>query len=318
MMTDTASTSVPLIDAATVRRLTPMPALIDALADMFRGDSFAPARHAHPLSPDASMLIMPAWQAGGSIGVKIATVHRHDSPSVKATYILLEEATGRPRAILDGTTLTARRTAAASALAARYLAPDDACHLLVIGTGALVPHLVEAHACVRPIDRVTIWGRDQGKAAALAASLGDRGVEARAAHDLAAAVGEADVISAATLSNTALVRGADVGAGTHIDLIGAFRSDMCEADPATFAKARVFVDTREGVLEEAGDLLQAISAGALSEEAIEADLADLARGRHPGRGDHRSAVTLFKSVGTALEDLAAADMVFRGWQAEHA
>lgn len=304
-----------MIDAAAVRRLTPMPALIEALRAAFRGDGIAPPRHAHEVSPSASLLLMPAWTPGGSIGVKITTVHRDDSPSVKATYLLLEEATGRPRAILDGSMLTPRRTAAASALAASYLARPDARTLLMVGTGTLAPHLIEAHASVRPIDRVLVWGRDPAKAAAIAMQAGAGGLRAEPVADLAAAIGQADIVSVATLATTPLVLGDQVAPGTHIDLVGAFRPEMCEADPATFARARVFVDTREGALDEAGDLLQAIAAGAFTADAIEADLRNLARGAHPGRGADAGAITLFKSVGASLEDLAAAELVFGAWQA---
>jgi ornithine cyclodeaminase len=307
----------PWIDAATIRRLTPMPALVTALRGMFQSDGAAPKRHGHDVSPEVTLLLMPAWQPSGRIGVKVTTVHMNGAPAVKGTYLLIDRC-GRVAAILDGAMLTSRRTAAASALAASFLARHDADTLLMVGTGALAPHLIEAHASVRPIRRVMIWGRDAEKAAVIAAEARATGLEAFVVSDLNAAVAVADIVSVATLSSKALVLGTTLAPGVHLDLVGAFRPEMCEADPAAFARARLFVDTREGALEEAGDLLQAIAAGAIGAEDIEADLAALCRGDHAGRGDDAAAITLFKSVGSSLEDLAGAELVVDAWQAEQA
>jgi ornithine cyclodeaminase/alanine dehydrogenase-like protein (mu-crystallin family) len=307
------------IDEATVRRLTPMPQLIAALRAIFSGNAIAPPRHVHEISDDTSLLLMPAWRPEGRIGVKIATVNRETSPAVKASYLLIDGDSGIPEAMLDGAMLTSRRTAAASALAADYLAQPDARTLLIVGTGKLAPHLIEAHAAVRPIQRVIVWGRSSKKAAEIALLAHDMGFSAEVAFALSSSVlAQADIISVATLSTTALVYGATLSPGTHVDLVGAFRPDMCEADPTTFARARVFVDTHEGVLEEAGDLLQAIAVGALSADCIEGDLASLCGGRHDGRNGDSAAITLFKSVGSSLEDLACAELVVDAWHFEHA
>jgi ornithine cyclodeaminase len=303
----------PYISGAVVRRLTPMGALIAALKNAFVDGAASPPRQHYDLPGHGTLLLMPAWRGEVNAGVKVVTIYSRSEPSVQATYLLLDGRSGRPRAILDGTMITKRRTAAASALAAGMLARPEAHRLLVLGTGALVPHLVEAYRAVRPINEVSIWGRDHDKARACAAAIQCRGLSVQAVIDRQQGFGRADIISAATLSTTALVTGAELNPGTHVDLIGAFKPEMCEADPTCFARARVFVDTRDGALTEAGDLLQAIAAGALTADRIEADLADLCAGRHCGRGDDAQAITVFKSVGTAIEDLTAAETVCRAW-----
>jgi ornithine cyclodeaminase len=241
-------------------------------------------------------------------------------PSVFGQYVLLDGRTGQSLALLDGTMLTKRRTACASGLAARYLAPHNAARLLMIGTGALAPHLVRVHAKVRPIREVAIWGRRPAEAEALAgrlaASLPDalgRPISVRAVTDRRAAVGDADIISCATLSKEPLVEGAWLHEGQHIDLVGAYTPEMRESDDKAMWRARVYVDTRAGALKEAGDIVQAIRNGTIDEDDVIADLSELTRGQQTGRlaGDDAS-LTLFKSVGTALEDLAAAELAVGG------
>ena len=291
--------------------------LVDALAAMFRAGCEMPVRHHHrievPGGADATLLLMPAWQTGGPVGIKLVTVYpdngRRGLPAVMGAYLLLDGATGAPRALIDGPALTVRRTAAASALAARFLARAETRGLLMVGTGALAPHLVRAHAAVRPIREVAVWGRDPGKAERLAAALaGDLpGVAVRAARNLAGAVGAADIISCATLATEPLIRGAWLEPGQHLDLVGAYTPAMREADDEAVRRARIFVDTRAGALKEAGDLVQPLEAGIIVEADIAGDLFDLTRGGTGRRDDDE--ITLFKSVGTALEDLAAARLV---------
>jgi len=304
----------PVIDAGLVRRLSPMEETIDALRTAFQESAMTPVRHAHEIADGATLLLMPAWSQDRSIGVKVATVHRDERPAVKASYLLIDARTGALQAMMDGSMLTPRRTAAASALAASYLARHDTRTMLMVGTGTLSEHLIEAHRSVRPIERVLVWGRDGDKARAVAERAGRPEIDIAVVADLDQAVGEADLISVATLSSSALIAGRLVRPGTHVDLVGAFRHDMCEADPECFARARVFVDTRDGALAEAGDLLQAIEAGAMAAADVEAELADLTTGRHAGRGDDDRAITLFKSVGASIEDLAAAELIYRNWQ----
>ncbi len=290
--------------------------LIEALRAAFVEGGSAPVRQhltwPRPGEADATLLLMPAWRTGDVAGVKLVTIcpgnERRALPSVQGLYVLFDAIGGQPRGVLDATALTLRRTACASALAASYLARRDATHLMLLGAGALAPHLARAHARVRPIRKITIWNRTPARAEALAAELRAGGLEASATDDRAAAIAQADIVSAATMSATPLIEGAWLRPGCHLDLVGGFTPAMREADDAAVARATVFVDTRSGALAEAGDILQPIAHGVLSETAIAADLFELCRGEHPGR---RSAdeITLFKSVGSALEDLAAARLL---------
>jgi ornithine cyclodeaminase len=227
---------------------------------------------------------------------------------VAALYVLLDGATGHPRAIIEGEALTLRRTAATSALASRLLSRPDARTLLVVGTGALAPWMAEAHCAVRPIESVLVWGRRPERTAAMTSALRARGMPAEAATDLERAVRAADIVSCATTACEPLVRGGWVRPGTHVDLAGAFTPQMRECDDALVAAARVFVDTYAGALQEGGDLVQPLASGAIARGHVLAELAELVRGEHPGRAG-AAEVTLFKSVGTALEDLAAARLV---------
>ncbi len=293
-------------------------ALVEQLRQMFRTGCEAPLRHHHTLKlpgdePDATLLLMPAWQAGRHIGVKLVTVFPGNSakslPSVMGAYLLLDGKTGEPQALLDGPTLTVRRTAAASALAATYLARPDCERLLMVGTGALAPHLIEAHASVRPIRNVLVWGRNPEKAARLAQRLDRRTLKVAATTDLEGAVRGAHIISCATLSKEPLIRGAWLPLGVHLDLVGAFTPEMRETDDEACRRARIFVDTREGATKEGGDIVQPLKAGIFTLEDIAGDLFELTRGARAGRRYHDQ-ITLFKSVGTALEDLAAAQLAF--------
>ncbi|MFA6113779.1 MAG: ornithine cyclodeaminase family protein [Sphingomonas sp.] len=307
--------SIPYLDAEAVERSTPMPALIAALRSAFaEGRHVAPARLAAEMSESSTLLVMPAWRGTDSLGVKMVEIDREASPAVRATYVLIDRTTGAPRALFDGAALTRRRTAAASVLAATCLARPNAKRLLLLGTGALNAPLIEAYVGTFPIEAIQIWGRDPAKAEAAAGAARALGYPAVATPQIAPALARADIVSAATLSTTPLIAGDKLAPGTHVDLIGAFRPDMSEADGRTFARSRVFVDTMHGALEEAGDLLQAIAGGYLAASDIQGDLAALCAGAHPGRDGDEAAITLFKSVGTAIEDLAAAELALASTQ----
>ncbi|HEX4153852.1 MAG TPA: ornithine cyclodeaminase family protein [Steroidobacteraceae bacterium] len=304
------------IDAAALAARLNRETLIDALEKAFRSTAVVPERRhyqipsANPHQRPGALLIMPAWRVGGGIGIKLATVYPDNSirgiPAVAATYVLLDAETGQPRALIDGGELTLRRTGAASALASRRLSRADASRLAMIGTGRLAPHLIESHALVRPIREVKIWGRHAQHARSLAASLQRPGWSVEACDDLESAVRWADVVSCATLSTRPLVLGEWLGAGQHLDLVGAFTPDMCEADDAALARSELFVDTRQGALSESGEILGAIRRGVIDEGWVRGELSDLVCGRAGRSGP--SAITLFKSVGTALEDLVAAEL----------
>lgn len=258
-----------------------------------------------------TLLVMPAWRAESYLGIKTVTIHPGNAqrglPALHSTYLLHDARSGAPVALIDGNEITSRRTAAASALAASRLARPDARRLLVLGAGRVARLLPEAYRCVRPIERVQVWNRSAAGAAELAASLRAQGFAAEAVTDLAAAVAEADVVSSATLSTEPLVRGAWLRPGSHLDLIGGFTPQMREADDDCFAGARLFVDTAEA-LTKSGDLLGPMARGVFAAGDVQGTLAELCRGLRPGRrsADER---TVFKSVGTALEDLAAAMLV---------
>lgn len=306
-----------VVTAAEVDRALVRGGLVDALAQAFRGGITAPDRHHHAIprpSADATLLLMPAWTdgEGGFVGVKIVSVYPGNAArglaSVQGSYLLLEGATGTPVAIMDGTRLTLWRTAAASALAARYLARDDCRRMVMVGAGALAPYLIRAHRAERPIEDVAIWGRRPEPAVELANRLTQEGIPARATQDLAGAVGQADLVSCATLAAAPLVRGDWLKPGAHLDLVGAFNMSMREADDRALERAEVYVDTH-ACLSEGGDVAVAIRAGTFSSERVRGDLAGLMSGRVTGRTDPE-AITLFKSVGASLEDLVAATLVW--------
>jgi ornithine cyclodeaminase/alanine dehydrogenase-like protein (mu-crystallin family) len=297
---------IPYLDGAAVAEATPFPALIAALRAAFAVRSYHAPERLNTDMNGATLLLMPAWRGDGAGGVKIVSVDPRQRPSIRSTYVLADKMGGPPVAILDGTMLTRRRTAAASALAASFLARPGSRTLLLIGTGALIQPLVEAYGCSFALDRILIWGRDPDKVAAAVEANRPSGYPVEACADLDAAIAIADIVSTATLATSPLIRGAALRPGMHVDLIGAFRPDMCEADGACFTRARTFVDTMDGALSEAGDLIQAIAAGDISVDAVEGDLAALCNGSHRGRDGDEEAITLFKSVGTGIEDLAAA------------
>ena len=317
-----------IVDAATTRDALPFGHLIDALAAMFASGCEVPLRHTHTLAVGdgsngsgggaghavGTVQIMPAWQPGRYLGIKTVGIFPGNAarglPGLFSTYLLVDANTGQPLAMIDGDQITARRTAAASALAARYLARLDAQRLLVVGAGRVAALLPAAYRAVRPITEVQVWARNPAQAAALADDWRRQGLAASVAPDLAAAVAGADVVSCATLATAPVVQGAWLQPGSHLDLIGSFTPAMREADDACFAGASVFVDTDEAAMKS-GDLLGPMASGVLKPHHFRGTLADLCGGRVPGR-QSAAERTVFKSVGSALEDLAAAVLVVDG------
>lgn len=301
-------------DTKATRDALPFDTLIAAIDAMFVAGAEVPARHVHAIGgadgAQGTVLIMPAWQ-GGYMGIKTVNIFPGNAarglPGLFSTYILYDAATGEPLAQIDGNEITSRRTAAASALAARHLAREDAASLLVVGSGRVASLLPHAYRAVRPIREVTVWSRSHDSALKLAAELRADGFAARASDDLEAAARRADIVSCATLARQPVIRGDWLRAGSHLDLIGSFTPQMRETDDACFAGARLFVDTLEA-LQKSGDLLGPMSRGVFAPGDIAGTLEALCRGEAAGRrnDDER---TVFKSVGTALEDLAAAIMV---------
>jgi ornithine cyclodeaminase/alanine dehydrogenase-like protein (mu-crystallin family) len=307
---------LPSFSAADVHAALDYRRLADALEASFRdGGEPMPVRQSYDVGASgqpAHLLTMPAWRRGRSLGVKLVTVFPQNAQrglgSVSSLYVLMDGATGQPRAVVDGDALTNRRTAAASALASRFLSRPDSRTLLIVGTGHLAPHLAAAHSAIRPIERILVWGRNEERALALAEALQRPGLDAAAVSDLPLAIGEADIISAATTSSQPLITGRHLRPGTHLDLVGAFTPQMRESDDEAVLRSEVFVDTYQGALAEAGDLLAPIAAGCWSADKICADLHELAAGLKPGRRSVND-ITLFKSVGAAIEDLVAAELL---------
>ena len=294
----------------------PWDALASALADAFVTPPSAPVRTAHALSPADTLLLMPAWNTQ-AIGIKLVTVipsaGDHGGHTVDASYLLLDRLTGAPRAMLDGEALTVRRTAATSALAARAMAVAAPTSLLVVGTGRLAPWMARAYCALLPsVTEVRIWGRDVLKAGAVAHQLNSEGIPAVPvdAAALEGAVAQSALVSCVTTSTTPVVLGAWLQPGTHVDLVGGFTPAMREVDNTAIQRARVVVDHMDSALQEAGDLVQPLEAGVVSRAHIIGDLGALLRGAITARR-HDAEITLFKSVGHALEDLAGATLAYR-------
>jgi len=300
-----------VLDAARTAAALPFERLIPALRDAFVAGADVPLRHRHDIpqadGTTAALLLMPAWRPGGLLGVKVVSVFPGNGvrgrPSVSASYLLCDGETGEHLALIDGSEITRRRTAAASALAGSYLARADAASLLIVGSGHIGGLMAEAYRVVRPIQRVMVWNIRPAGAERLASRLGGEAVTA-----LAAAVTQADIVTCATLSREPLVRGEWLRPGTHLDLIGGFTPAMREADDEAVGRARVFIDT-DAAVAEAGDLIDPIAHGVLRREDIAGSLFTLCRGDTPGRREPQE-ITLFKSVGSALEDLVAAAQAY--------
>ncbi|WP_233752824.1 ornithine cyclodeaminase family protein [Flavilitoribacter nigricans] len=265
---------------------------------------------------NSTLLVMPAWQNGQDLGIKLVTINPENSaqdlPAIQGSYLLMDARTGVIRAMIEGTSLTRKRTAATSALAASYLADPAADSLLMIGTGALAPELIAAHASVRPIRRVYLWGRRPARARELARELTNDQYEVRPVEKIDSVIREVAVISTATLSAEPLVCGADLQPGQHLDLVGAYKPDMRESDDEAVRKAAIFVDTYTGAIQESGDLHIPLQKGVIQRDQVLAELSELCAGKHPGRSS-AAEITLFKSVGYALEDLVAARYYHQKW-----
>ena len=309
---------IPFIDSDFIESHTDYKSLIDKIKKGFASSSIeVPQRHHYnyknsPEKEDSTLLIMPAWNPGKDLGVKLVTVSpengKYNLPSIQGTYIYFDAQKGIPKAILEAKTLTAKRTAATSALAASYLAKENASSLLMIGTGALSIQLILAHSAVRPIKKVYVWGRNKLKADAVCEQLKNKSFEIQSVITIDEVIGNVDIISVATLSKEPLVKGENLQKGQHIDLVGAFKKDMREADDETIKKSSIYIDTYGG-MNESGDIYIPLQNGTLSKNEIKADLFELCSDKKNGRTSPED-VTLFKSVGYALEDLVAAKYYF--------
>ncbi len=313
-MTPTPSPIV--IDAARTRASLPFDRLIAGLREAFTAGADVPLRHHHfmpqPDGSTATILIMPAWQRA-FVGIKIVTIFPNNGqkalPGLFSSYLLCDGETGQHIALIDGNEITSRRTAAIGALGASFLARENASKLLICGSGRIASLLADAFRAVRPIDKVAVWNLNAAGAARLVFELRAKGIDASVASDLERAVGEADIVSCATLAQAPIIKGAWLKPGTHLDLIGSFTPFMREADDEVFRRGRVFVDTYDA-LKESGELLDPIRDGVLKPDDLAGSLAELCRGERKGRGSD-SEITVFKAVGNALSDIAAAGLVYR-------
>lgn len=287
-----------------------MAALREALLAYRAGRARVPPRQAVPAGADGVLLVMPAALDAAALGAKLVTVYPGNRarglPTLAACYVLMDGATGRPVALLEGTYLTGIRTGAISALAADLLARPDAGRVVCFGAGAQAGFQLRCLAAVRPLRRVAVVGRDPARARAFAARMeAELGVPVTVAEDPRRAVREADLVTCATTATTPVLHGADLQPGTHVDLVGAFRPTDREADTEAVRRSRVVVDTYAGALEEAGDLVIPLREGAIDPAHVTAELAEVLSGARPGR-TAADEITLFKSVGWALADLATA------------
>jgi len=311
------STPLPYFSAEDIHEALTWNNLIDGLQLGFTKDFIIPPRmhlNYEAAATQNTLLLMPAVQSGELAGVKIVNVApenaNHAIPTIQGIYYLQDALTGEPKAIMDAKTLTNWRTAAASALAARYLAAKDARILLMVGTGSLAPFLIDAHASVRPIEKVLVYGRSAQKAAALAKQQSSSQLSVTQVDDLAAAAKEADIISVATMSSDPLIEGSWLRQGKHIDLVGSFKPTMREADDEVVRRSAIYVDSLEMALRESGDLAIPIKEGVIAAKDIRGDLFELCKEEVQGR-QHDHEITMFKSVGHALEDLVAAKLIYQ-------
>ncbi len=305
-----------IIDAAQTRASLPFDRLIVALREAFTAGADVPLRHHHfmpqPDGSTATILIMPAWQRA-FIGIKIVTIFPENGkkalPGLFSSYLLCDGDTGQHIALIDGNEITSRRTAAIGALGADFLARKDSRKLLICGSGRIASLLADAFAAVRPIEKVAVWNVNEAGAARLVFDLRARGIDACVANDLERAVGEADIVSCATLATRPIIKGAWLKPGTHLDLIGSFTPFMREADDEVFRRGHVWLDTYDA-LKESGELLDPIRDGVIAAGDIRGSLAELCRGERKGRTSEGE-ITVFKAVGNALSDIAAAGLVWR-------
>lgn len=280
--------------------------LVELLADAFKVAETPPLRQRIGIEGERELLVMPAFSNGFS-GVKILTVTPGNTgtgrPAIQGLFALFDTKTGAPLATIDAEALTGYRTGAVSAMAASRLARPEASKLALLGSGHLIPFLAAAHSSVRPIRQVQVWARnaDRGWKAVERVRRELPGIEVELAKDLESVVGWGDIVCSATRSTEPMIEGAWLRDGAHVDLVGGYRPDMREMNTDGIARSRIFVDTVDGALAEAGDLITPLRKGRISRDAILGDLTSLASSQLHRRDGHE--ITLFKSVGTAMADL---------------
>jgi ornithine cyclodeaminase/alanine dehydrogenase-like protein (mu-crystallin family) len=300
------SSELRVIGAEELRARLPMEAAVDALEEAFRTlDPGGGPLRTHVETPAGTLLLMPAFGETG-LGVKLVSLTPANPdrglPFIHASYVLFDAETQAPEAVLDGSALTALRTAAVSGLATRLLSRVDAHRLVLFGAGVQARAHLEAMCAVRPVTDLTVVSRSAGPAEALVAEGRERGLTARPGE--ANAVGEADLLCTCTTAAAPLFDGSTLSSGAHVNAIGSYLPETREVDSETVRRAKVVVESRDVALAEAGDLLIPIREGVVQAGHIVADLAETVRGVDVRRSSED--VTLFKSVGMAFEDLVVA------------
>ncbi|KAK1421430.1 hypothetical protein QVD17_23763 [Tagetes erecta] len=327
-MANLSSESPIFINATSLKSLLSYTSLINHLQSSLPSATStiqSPIRHSHPTSSSSTLLLMPAWPLSSTtfpyIGVKLVTTHPDNSsrnlPGVHASYILFNSLTGQTLASFDGTEITVRRTACISALASQFLSDKNSKVLLMIGSGALAPHLIKAHMKTRPsISHVMIWNRTVERAGKLVKEMKSesemKGLRFEVCEDLESGVRIADIVTCATNSTTPLVLGKWLKAGAHLDLVGSYKPSMRECDDEAVKRGRVFVDN-EAAMVEAGELVGAFERGVMTKNEIEGDLVELIKGDKIGRKDGYE-ITVFVSVGSAVVDLLSAQLAYESFR----
>lgn len=317
MLTSAVADTLLHLGADRLSHLFPQIDLVGLLIEAFKRAEKPPLRQRISRAGGRELLVMPAFSNGFS-GVKILTVtpanNGTDRPAIQGLFALFDTKTGAPLATIDAEALTGYRTAAVSALAASRLARANASRLTILGSGHLVPFLAAAHASVRPIAHVKLWARnaERGEKAAERIRIRLPNIEVQVTSDIEAAVAWGDIVCSATRSTEPLIRGRWLREGTHIDLVGGYRPDMREIDDDGVATSRVFVDTIDGALAEAGDLIVPLREGRINDAAILGELTDLASS--PVHRQEEREITLFKSVGTAAADLVVGTAAWKAFR----
>ncbi len=309
-----------LLTEAHVKSLLPLEELIQAmetaLARFSAGDVQQPVRTVLTVGPQQGFFgVMPASVAEPpQMGAKLVTVfngnHARGLPSHLATILLFHPDTGALAAVLDGRYITEARTAAVSAVSAKAMARNDATRLALIGSGVQARSHLEALRLVRPLNDVRVWSPQAASRDRFVADAGHLGVKVRASDSAQAAVDGADIVVLVTSSPTPVVEAAWVAPGAHVISVGACRPDQREMAPELVARARLVVDSRAAALVESGDVVQGIREQRFDASHVVGELGEVLLGRVAGRRD-RDEVTIFKSLGMAVEDVAAADLVYR-------
>ena len=298
------------------------PQLIERLKEGFSLDYMVPERSHFDLPvsgqrENSTILIMPAWKSDAYFGIKTIIVvpdnHQKNLPTVQGTYQLFDAKTGEGKTFFDAKSLTNFRTAAASALASQFLSKPDSQTLLMVGTGSLAPFLIRAHTSVRPLQKILVWGRNPENAQKLANHPTLKGFDIQAIESIEQGISQADIISAATSALNPILFGKHLRGGQHLDLVGSFKPNMREVDDAAITRSKLFVDIKSTAPKESGDLAIPLEKGVIQAKDILADLFDLCRGSfHWSRNEND--ITLFKSVGHALEDLVAAQLFYESYR----